>query len=90
VNKLSARLCLRDLQFVGNRLLENPRPAARLSRHGSGPGRRLCKRLKFSGGFGEPLAALLDVAQISEIIEVVSPDTFKRPIYAGNAIQTVQ
>ncbi|NTF59525.1 electron transfer flavoprotein subunit alpha/FixB family protein [Agrobacterium rhizogenes] len=36
------------------------------------------------------VAALLDVAQISEITDVVSPDTFKRPIYAGNAIQTVQ
>ena len=35
-------------------------------------------------------AALLDVAQISEITKVVSPDTFERPIYAGNAIQTVQ
>jgi len=36
------------------------------------------------------VAALLDVMQISEITKVVSADTFERPIYAGNAIQTVQ
>ncbi|WP_128002684.1 electron transfer flavoprotein subunit alpha/FixB family protein [Piscinibacter defluvii] len=36
------------------------------------------------------VAAKLDVAQISEISKVVSPDTFERPIYAGNAIATVQ
>ncbi|MEN5139413.1 FAD-binding protein [Pseudomonas pudica] len=36
------------------------------------------------------VAALMNVDQISEIIEVLGPDTFKRPIYAGNAIATVQ
>ncbi len=36
------------------------------------------------------VAALLDVMQLSEITKVISADTFERPIYAGNAIQTVQ
>lgn len=36
------------------------------------------------------VAALLDVTQISEIISVISADTFKRPVYAGNAVETVK
>ncbi len=52
--------------------------------HIVGPATTSCKNIL------PRVAALLDVAQISEIIAVEGPDTFVRPIYAGNALATVQ
>ena len=51
---------------------------------------RACTAYGQRSGIMPRVAAKLGVAQISDIVSVESPDTFKRPIYAGNAIATVK
>jgi len=64
--------------------------AAQVVSLASGYGHILAPATAFGKNLAPRIAALLDVAQISDIIHVHAPDTFDRPIYAGNAIATVQ
>ncbi len=50
----------------------------------------LCPSTTFGRDLMPRIAAALDVGQITDIMDVVAPRTFKRPIYAGNAIQTIE
>jgi electron transfer flavoprotein alpha subunit len=83
-----AKVLLADDAAYGNRLAEN---LAKLVVALAPAYSHILAAATSSGkNFMPRVAALLDVAQISEISAVVTPDTFVRSIYAGNALATVQ
>jgi len=83
-----AKVLLADSDIYANSLAENV--AALVKDLASGYGHVLAPATTSGKNIMPRVSALLDVAQISEISEVVSADTFVRPIYAGNAMATVQ
>ncbi len=83
-----AKVLLADDAVYAHRLAEN---LAKLVVSLAGDYTHIVAAATSSGkNFMPRVAALLDVAQVSDISEVVSPDTFVRTIYAGNALATVQ
>jgi len=77
-----------DAPHYAHPLAENL--AALVVELGQGYSHILAPATTFGKNFLPRAAALLDVAQISDIVAVESPDTFVRPIYAGNALAAVQ
>jgi len=85
-----AKVLLAEGPHLAHGLAENLAPLAVEAARSGGYGHVLVPATSFGKNVAPRIAALLDVAQISEITAVVSADTFERPIYAGNAIATVQ
>ena len=83
-----AKVLLADNAAYGHQLPENVAPL--VAELGKGYSHILAAATSNGKNILPRVAAQLDVDQISEIISVESADTFKRPIYAGNAIATVQ
>ena len=82
------KVLLADNATYGHQLPENV--ALLIAELGKNYSHVICAASTNGKNYMPRVAALLDVDQISEIIAVESADTFKRPIYAGNAIATVQ
>ena len=83
-----ARVLVADDAAYAHQLPENVAPL--VAELGKGYSHILAAATTNGKNYLPRVAALLDVDQISEIVEVLGADTFKRPIYAGNAIATVQ
>jgi len=83
-----AKVLVADDAAYGQMLAENVAPliAALMADHDA----LLCSSTSNGKNVAPRVAAMLDVMQISDILSVEGPDTFTRPIYAGNAIATVQ
>jgi electron transfer flavoprotein alpha subunit len=82
------KVLLADNAAYGHQLAENI--AALVAELGANYSHVLAAHTTTGKNFLPRVAALLDAAQISDIIAVDAPDTFKRPIYAGNGIATVK
>ncbi len=82
------KVLVADDAAYGNQLSENV--AAAVLAAADGYTHILAAHTTSGKNFMPRVAALLGVAQISDIVGVEGPDTFKRPIYAGNAIATVK
>ncbi|MFM7784163.1 MAG: electron transfer flavoprotein subunit alpha/FixB family protein [Gammaproteobacteria bacterium] len=83
-----AKVLVADAPAYGAQLAENV--SALVAEVGAGYDAVLAPATTSGKNIMPRVAAHLDVAQISEITAVISPDTFERPIYAGNVIATVQ
>jgi electron transfer flavoprotein alpha subunit len=83
-----AKVLHADAPHLGHALAENL--AAQVLAVAGGYGHILFPATAAGKNVAPRVAALLDVAQVSDATAVLSPDTFERPIYAGNAIATVQ
>jgi len=77
-----------DNEIYENYLAENFAPV--ISKHAENYSHIVCSANTFGKNLMPRVAALLDTSQVSDIIKVISPDTFLRPIYAGNAFATVK